>query len=106
VVAHFTDENHVRILSQCAAQSFRKRTCIDVDFALRDERLLVAMQKLDRVFDGDDVSAARGVDAIDHRRERCRFARTGRSGDEDQSTAFFGDLIDHGGRPSWAAVFV
>src|ERR1044072_1011143 len=53
------------------------------------------MQKLDWIFDGDDVTAARGVDAIDHRRKRRRFTGTGRPRDEDQTTTFLGNRIDY-----------
>src|SRR5215213_4813463 len=83
VIAHFTDEYDIRILSQRTAQCFRERTRIDVNLALRYKRLLVAMQKLDRIFDRDDVTATCRVDAIDHRGERRRFAGTGRASDED-----------------------
>jgi hypothetical protein len=70
VITHFTDEYDVRILSQRAAQCFSKRTRIDVNFTLRYERLLVAMQKLNRIFNRDDMTAARCVDAVDHCCER------------------------------------
>jgi hypothetical protein len=95
VITHFTDEYDIGILAQCATKSFRERTCIDVDFALRHKRMLVAMQKLDWIFDGDDVTTAGGVDAVDHRRERRRFAGTGCARDEDQATTFLGNRIDY-----------
>src|SRR5205085_7947965 len=93
MVAHFTYEYHVWILSQRTAQGFGERTRIDVDFTLRHKRLLVAMQKFDRIFDGDDVTAARRVNAIDHRRQRCRLSGSSRAGDEDETAPFLGDLL-------------
>ena len=52
------------------------------------------MQEFDGVFDGDDVIGARRIDPVDHRRERRGFARTGGSGDEDQSALLFADALD------------
>jgi hypothetical protein len=64
VVAHLADENHVRVLSQRAAQGFGKRARVNVHFSLRDEGLPVLVQKLYGVFDGDYVAAACRVDAV------------------------------------------
>jgi len=58
VVAHLADQNHVRILAQCGAQGAGEGVGIDVDLALVDDRLLVAVQELDGVLDGDDVLGA------------------------------------------------
>ena len=55
-----------------------------VHFALVEQALLIVVDELDRVFDGDDVIGARLVDVVDHRAERRRLARTGRAGDEHQ----------------------
>jgi len=52
-VAHFADEDDVWILTQSGAQGGREIGGIDFDFALIDETLLVAVQKLDGVFDGN-----------------------------------------------------
>src|SRR5579884_1587194 len=59
-----------------------------------DQALPVWMYELDRIFDRDEVQAARVVDQIDDRRERCRFARTGRTGHEHKSTANLRDATD------------
>src|SRR6266851_828901 len=52
------------------------------------------MQKLDRVLDSYDMSAAARIDSIDHRRQGCRFAGTGRASHEYQSTTFLGNAVD------------
>jgi hypothetical protein len=52
------------------------------------------VQEFDGVFDGDDVIGPRGVDAVDHGRERGGFARAGRPGDEDQSALLLADIFD------------
>ena len=54
-VAHFADEDHVRVLPQRAANRFGERRHVDADLALVDRRLLVVVIELDRVFDRDDV---------------------------------------------------
>jgi len=69
-VAHFADQDDVRILTESGAQSGREVGGVDFNFALVDETFLVAMQELDRVFDGDEVIGAAGVDAVDHGRKR------------------------------------
>ena len=58
VVAHFADEDDVGVLPQRAAQGDREALRVDVDLALVDDRLLVAVQELDRVLDRHDVLVA------------------------------------------------
>ncbi len=53
------------------------------------------MQEFDGVFDGDDVIGARGVDAVDHCRESCGFARTGCPWDQHQSALLLADVFNH-----------
>ena len=48
------------------------------------------MHELDRVFDGDDVIAAMGVDQVDQRGERGAFAAARRPGDQHQALPRFG----------------
>jgi hypothetical protein len=94
-VAHFADEDDVGVLTQRAAQRQRERRRVDADFALVDDRLVVAVQVLDRVFDRHHVRAARGVDLVDHRRQRGALARTGGAGDEHESALLGGDPLQH-----------
>src|SRR5690606_617167 len=54
-VAHFADEDHVRVLPERAADRLREGGDVDADFALVDRRLLVVVVELDGVFDRDDV---------------------------------------------------
>ena len=62
-----------------AAQRAMVRLRVEPDLALVDDRVLVAVQELDRVLDRDDVDAELLVAVIDHRRERRRLARAGRA---------------------------
>ena len=69
-VAQLTDENHIGVLSQGAANGLGKRGDIDTDFALIDRRFAVVVIKLDRVFDRDNVMIDCRVQIIDHRGQR------------------------------------
>src|SRR5262249_44797820 len=65
-VAHFGDQDGVRVLTETGAQRRSKRRSVYFHLALVDESLLVAVQKFDRVFDGDNVLGAAAVDAVNH----------------------------------------
>ena len=49
---------------------------VAADLALGDDRLLVGVEDLDRVLDGDDVAAALAVDVVDHARRRSSSCPT------------------------------
>ena len=84
-VAHLPDENHLRRLPQGRPKRQGKRGRIAVQLALVHGRLLVRMQKLDRILDGDEVLRTRLVDQVDDGRQRGRLARSGRTRDEHQA---------------------
>ena len=65
-VAHFPYQNHVRVLTQSAAQSLFKAGGIGADFALNHDAFLMVMIKLYRVFDSNDMACAFGIDNIEH----------------------------------------
>ena len=85
MIAHFTDEQDIRIFTERAAQCSRERARVNADFAMLHETILAAMHKFDRIFDRDDVVVPLQVRVIHHRRERGRLARTGRPGHEHES---------------------
>src|SRR5882724_12085426 len=93
--AHFADQNHVRVLTQSGAQGGGKICRVHFDFALVDETALVAVQKLDGVFDGDQVVGAIGVNAVNHRGKCGGLTGTGCSGDEHQAALLVANLVDH-----------
>ena len=97
-VAHFADEDHVRVLAQRALESLTEAHRVDADFALVDDRPLVADEELDRVLDRHDVAGLVGVDVVDHRGEGGRLARAGRSGHQDEAALLAGDLLQHLGQ--------
>ena len=95
VIAHLADQDHVGILTQRAAQRVRERLRVDRDLALVDDRMMVAVQVLDRVLDRHDVRRARRVDVVDHRRQRRALAAAGRAGHEDEAALFGRDPLEH-----------
>ncbi len=91
-VPHFADHDDVGILPQHVPQPIGECACVEADFALLDDRLLVAKQKLDRILERDDVAARRRVDVPDHRRERRRFPRAGRARHQHDAAWRAGEL--------------
>ena len=77
-IAHFSDQDDVRVLAKSVFESVlkRQRVVARPDLALRDVRFLRIMEIFDRVFDRHDMVAARRVDRVDHEPRgswTCRF---------------------------------
>ncbi len=89
-VAHLADEDHIGVLAQHALQRVVEVVGVRADLALVHDRALVGVQHLDRVLDRHDVARLVLVDVVDHRRERGRLARAGRTGDEHQTALLLG----------------
>ena len=96
-VAHLADEDHLRRLAQRGPERQRKGRRIAVQLALVHRPLLVLVQELDRILDGEDVFGARLVDQIDEGRQRRRLARPGRTGHQHDAVLERGG-VGHGGR--------
>ena len=64
------------------------------DFALVDQRFFRFMHEFDRVFHGQDVAHLVFVDVVHHRRQRGRFAGTGRAGHQHHAAREFGDVLE------------
>jgi hypothetical protein len=84
-IADFTNHDHVRRFAHGISQCILIAQRIDADLALVDDRLAMLMQILDRILNGEDVSAMMAIAMIEHRGERGRFARTGRADHQDQA---------------------
>src|ERR1700722_20800044 len=54
-VAHFANENDLRRLTQSGAQGESKSRGVGMQFTLGNGAFFVAMQKLDRIFDGKNA---------------------------------------------------
>ena len=77
-----------------ARSAARERRRVAVQLALVHRALLVQVQELDRILDGEDVLGARLVDQVDDRGQRRRLAGSGRSGDEHDAVLERGDVGD------------
>ena len=95
-VAHFADENDFGRLSESGAQRQRERRRVGVQLALMHGALLVRMQELDRILDGEDVLGARLVDQVDDGSQRGRFAGPRWTGDEHDAVLELGAVGDGG----------
>ena len=56
------------------------------------------MQKFDRVFNRNNVFGAGGVNAVHHRRQRCRLTGAGDAGHQHQSARHVANLLDNLGQ--------
>ena len=65
-VAHFADEDDVRVLTQGAANGLGEARDVVTDFTLGHERLGGLVIEFDRVFNGDDVHRTLVVDDVEH----------------------------------------
>src|SRR6185437_3354275 len=65
----FPDGDHIRYLPQRRAHRMSNARRVTVQFPLMNGRLLVVMQKFDRVFNGYDVTFGRAVDVVDQSRQ-------------------------------------
>src|SRR5271170_7026040 len=88
-VAHFADEDDVRVLAQCCAQRGGEGRGVHFHLALIDETFFIAVEIFDRIFNGDDVLGAQRIDAVNHGGERRGLAGTGSAGGENQAALLF-----------------
>ncbi len=93
-VAHFTDEDDVRVHTQGPAKGLGKVRHVHADFALIDGALLVLVVILDRVFHRNDVPIVVLIDEIHHARQAGRLARAGRAGDQQQAARAGDEALD------------
>ena len=97
-VAHFAHQDDIGILAESALERLRERQRVDPYFTLIHDRPLVADEELDRILDGHDVAGLVRVDVIDHRRQRGRLSRTGRTRHQDETALLSRDLLQHLGQ--------
>src|SRR5580658_4799143 len=73
-ITHFSYQDYVGILTQYRAYRLRERRSVMANLDLLNDRGAVCMLILDRVFDGDDVIAAPGIDQVELRSKGRGFA--------------------------------
>ena len=93
-VAHLADEDDLWRLAERRSQSRGEGRGIAVQLPLVHGALLVGVQELDRILDGDDVLGARRVDQVDDGRQRRGLARSGRPRHEDDAVLERRDFSD------------
>ena len=96
-IAHFADEDHVRVFPQGRADAFRETRQVRVQFPLHDLAALALVHKFDRVFEADDIEISVPVDVVDHRRKCRGFARSGRARHEHHALVMITELRDDAG---------
>src|SRR3970040_2491439 len=84
-IAHFAQENYIRVFTESGAHRFGEGIGINTNLALCDNGALFGKEKFDWVLDGDDVLAAREIDAVDERGECRGFTASGGAGQQYQT---------------------
>lgn len=84
-IAQLTQQDHVRILPQGGAQRAIKAVAVAADFTLLDQRAPAVMNKLDRIFQRENMPPLVPVDLVDHRRQGGGFAAAGSAGHQEQA---------------------
>ena len=93
-IPHLADKNHVGRLPQRIFQRQIVGFGIYAHFALVHQRLLVAVEELDGVFDGDDVLPALAVAVIQHRRQGGRLTAAGAAQKNHQPALSHDDVLE------------
>ena len=91
-VAHFADQDHIRVFAHHGPDAVLKRIAVQADLALVDERLFVHVGEFDRIFDRHDMHVLALIDLFEHGRDRRGFARAGDAGEDNQPLLAFGDF--------------
>jgi hypothetical protein len=84
-IAHFPDENNVRVFAQGTAQSGTERLRVQSDFAMIYQASLALVHEFDRVLDSDDVILSRLVRVVHDRRKSRGLPAARWTRDEDES---------------------
>src|SRR6185503_15846239 len=84
----------VRILSQHVNESPVEGGGIGQNRLLNHNGVLVVMEELDGVLDGDDLTAALAIDQVHHVVQGGRFAGAGRAGDQHQTIRFARQIVN------------
>jgi hypothetical protein len=96
--ADLADHDHVRRLAQRVGEPLDQARRVGADLALVDGRGGVAVEELDRVLDGHDVTGPLGVELGDQRGQRRSPPRAGRAVDEHQPGALLARFAHHLGQ--------
>src|SRR5450759_4584403 len=93
-VSHLTDQYDVGVLAQGVLQGVGERVRVRAHLALVDDALLVQVEELDRVLDGDDVLFPGGIYQVHDGGEGGGLALAGRAGHQDEPPGQPRELLD------------
>src|SRR5690606_12154218 len=93
-IEDLTDQDDVRRLAHGVLQRVVEGVGVQADLALVDDGLLVPVQELDRILDGEDVAGRVAVAVVDHRRQRGRLAGTGGTDHQHQAALLHHDVLE------------
>src|ERR1700704_5620870 len=88
-IAHFTDQNYFRRLTQRGAESGWIIIEIVAEFALVEGGLEFRVNEFNRVLERDDVDGLGLIDLVENASQRGRFSAARGAGHQDQSGFFF-----------------
>ncbi len=84
-VAHLTDQHDIGVFPKRHPNGRLERTRVGADLAVSDKALVVVVDKLHGILDGQNVPRLPSVDALQHGGKRGRFARATGSGNQNQT---------------------
>src|SRR3984885_10014940 len=84
-IAHFADEDDIRVFAQRRAQRFGETQGVAMNLALVHQATLRLVHELDRILDRDDVVGAVVITVIHHAGERGGLAGARRARDEHEA---------------------
>src|SRR3954447_19319887 len=93
-IAHLADDDHVWRLADGSPERGGIVRDIHPELLLFHEALVVLMLELNRILDGDYVSAVSPVDLSNQGGERRRLAGTGRPADHDETATESSQELD------------
>jgi hypothetical protein len=91
-IANFADQDHLRCLAQRGAKTGGEIGKIFAKLALMKDGAMVRMQKLNGIFERDNVNWFRVIYFVEHGGERGGFATASAAGDEDNAGPFLDDF--------------
>ena len=81
-IAHLTNQNNIRCLTERCAKARHVAFGIQADFSLGNNTLIVPVQVLDRILQRDHMGIACLVDLVNDTGKCCRLTASGRTGDQ------------------------
>ena len=88
-VTHFADQHYIGIFTKRGSQSTGEAFGVGVQFALIDYTILVHVNELDRILNGEDMVVPFGIDLVNHRGQRGGLTRACGTRNQHQTAGLF-----------------